>query len=98
MNNPVIYAQKGQAGEYAALACNPYRGCGHGCLYCYVPLMIHMKRSDFDVGAEDRANFLPRLLVDAAKLQHAGCREQIMLSFTSDPYHPYDTSLTRATL
>src|SRR5215472_2137732 len=30
-----IYPPRGQAGEYAPLACNPYRGCGHGCVYCY---------------------------------------------------------------
>ncbi len=29
-----IYAPKGQAGEYAPLAANPYRGCGHACSYC----------------------------------------------------------------
>jgi hypothetical protein len=27
----IIYAPTGQAGEYAALATNPYRGCGHQC-------------------------------------------------------------------
>jgi hypothetical protein len=32
-----IYAPAGQAAEYAPLAANPYRGCGHGCVYCYVP-------------------------------------------------------------
>jgi DNA repair photolyase len=35
-----IYAPRGQAGEYAPLATNPYRGCGHGCAYCYVPNVI----------------------------------------------------------
>jgi len=30
----IIYAPKGQAGEYAALAANPYRGCTHRCAYC----------------------------------------------------------------
>lgn len=29
-----IYAPAGQAGEYAPLAANPYRGCGHKCAYC----------------------------------------------------------------
>jgi hypothetical protein len=32
-----IYAPAGQAGEYAPLAANPYRGCGHGCAYCLDP-------------------------------------------------------------
>jgi DNA repair photolyase len=30
----IIYAPSGQAGEYAPLATNPYRGCGHKCSYC----------------------------------------------------------------
>ena len=39
-----IYAPKGQALEYAPLAANPYRGCGHKCAYCYVPTVIKMDR------------------------------------------------------
>jgi len=31
-----IYAPAGKAGEYAPLAANPYKGCGHCCSYCYV--------------------------------------------------------------
>ena len=30
----IIYAPRGQAGEYSKLATNPYRGCGHKCAYC----------------------------------------------------------------
>lgn len=32
-----IYAPKGEALEYSALAANPYRGCGHKCAFCFVP-------------------------------------------------------------
>lgn len=94
----IIYAPKGQAGEYSALAANPYRGCGHKCLYCYVPLVTKQPRPEFDSGAVPRANFLSRLTADARKYQAAGITEQVMLSFTTDPYHPGDTSLTRQTL
>jgi DNA repair photolyase len=38
----VIYRPAGEAGEYAPLATNPYRGCGHKCAYCYVPLATHV--------------------------------------------------------
>jgi hypothetical protein len=35
---------------------------------------------------------------DAKKYQAAGITEQVLLSFTSDPYHRGDTSVTRTTL
>ena len=94
----IIYVPKGQAGEYAPLACNPYRGCGHGCAYCYVPAVLKMKRPEFDAGAVPRENFIAKLTKDARRYQAAGVTEQVMLSFTTDPYHPGDTALTRATL
>jgi DNA repair photolyase len=93
-----IYAPAGQAGEYAPLATNPYRGCGNGCAYCYVPRVLRMSRVEFDAGAVPREDFQHRLERDARKYQAAGVHEQVMLSFTTDPYHPGDTSLTRRTL
>lgn len=93
-----IYAPKGQAGEYAVLSTNPYRGCGHKCAYCYVPSVIRMNRNEFNLGAKDRNGYESGLLRDAKKYKDAGIREQVMLSFTTDPYHPDDTSLTRRTL
>lgn len=93
-----IYAPKGQAGEYAPLASNPYHGCGHGCAYCYVPLVLKMKRPEFDSGANLRPKFLAGLERDARLYQAAGITEQVMLSFTSDPYHRGDTAPTRTTL
>lgn len=93
-----IYAPAGQAGEYAPLAYNPYRGCGHGCAYCYVPLVTKQPRPEFDAGAVLRDGFLGKVLRDAMKYQEAGIKEQTMLSFTSDPYHRGDTIPTRATL
>lgn len=93
-----IYAPAGQAGEYAPLAANPYRGCGHECAYCYVPQVLKISRPEFDVGAVERPGFLASLTKDAAKYQAAGITEQVMLSFTTDPYHPGDTELTRKTI
>jgi DNA repair photolyase len=94
----IIYAPKGQAGEYAPLATNPHRGCGHQCLYCYVPRVTKQDRKQFDAGAVPRRDFLAALRKDAQKYQAASVREQVMLSFTTDPYNPTDTSLTRPTL
>jgi DNA repair photolyase len=95
---PIIYAPRGQAGEYAPLATNPFSRCGHACPYCYVPLMLKMSRQEFDAGAVPREDYLQRLRKDAAKYQFCGITEQVMLSFTTDVYNPFDTSLTRPTL
>lgn len=94
----MIYAPKGQAGEYAPLAANPYRGCGHKCAYCYVPLITKQPRDEFDAGAVLRANYLDKLRADARKYEALGIEEQVMISFTSDPYHPGDNSATREAL
>jgi len=93
-----IYAPKGQAGEYAPLAANPYRGCGHKCAYCYVPRVTKQDRKEFDAGAVPRKNYMANLVKDAKKYRAAGLTGQVMLSFTTDPYHPGDNSLTRETL
>lgn len=93
-----IYAPRGQAGEYAPLAANPYSGCGHKCAYCYVPDVLRISRARFDEGATPRQGFLHHLTNDARKYQAAGITDQVMLSFTTDPYHPGDTSLTRQTI
>ena len=93
-----IYAPRGQAAEYAPLATNPYRGCGHKCVYCYVPKVLHMDRREFDAGAVLRDGFIDALSRDAEKYQAVGVTEQVMLSFTTDPYHLGDTVPTRKTL
>lgn len=93
-----IYEPKGQAGEYAPLAANPYRGCGHACAYCYVPLVTKQPRPEFDQGAVERKDFVKHLTADARKYEAAGIDEQVMLSFTTDPYHPGDCSLTSVVL
>jgi DNA repair photolyase len=94
----IVYAPRGQAGEYAKLATNPYRGCGHACAYCYVPKVLKMDRPTFDAGAFPRTDFLDALRKDARKYQALGINEQVMLSFTTDPYHPGNNSLTRDVL
>ena len=39
-----IYNPKGKAAEYCEYALNIYTGCPHGCVDCYVPLMIKCDR------------------------------------------------------
>lgn len=94
----VIYRPAGQAGEYAPLATNPYKGCGHGCAYCYVPLATHQDRPTFDMGAVPRPGFEERLILDGRRYRKARIDQQVMLCFSTDPYHPGDNSLTRRTL
>jgi DNA repair photolyase len=94
----IIYRPGGHAGEYAVLATSPYRGCGHRCAYCYVPQITRQPRSEFDAGAVPRKDYLRRLRADAEIYRAAGITEQVMLSFSTDPYHPGDTTLTRQTL
>lgn len=94
----IIYAPRGQAGEYAELATNPYRGCGHKCAYCYVPLVTHQTRHEFDAGAVPRKDFIGALVKDAIKYRDAGSHGQVMLSFTTDPYPPAMHRLTRDVL
>jgi hypothetical protein len=99
----ILYRPTGQAGEYASLATNPYRGCGHGCVYCYVPTKILRMKDhiEFDKGAVERPGYIDALRKDAAKWRAAGVTEQVMLCFSTDPYHNGlidDTSLTRASI
>jgi DNA repair photolyase len=93
-----IYRPAGQAAEYGTWAGNPYKGCGHGCAYCYVPAVLHMPRAEFDAGAILRPGFLEAFEHDAAKLQKQGKSINIFFSFTTDLYHPGDTSASRTVL
>ena len=91
-----IYEPKGRAREYSPLALNLYKGCTHGCQYCYVPRMFKKWNPGYD-----HAQCTPQVDYDeleksAAKLQ--GCGKQILLSFTGDPYCGIDNTPTRKAL
>lgn len=99
----VIYRPAGNAGEYAPLATNPYKGCGHGCAYCYVPLATHQDRPTFNMGAVPREGYLDRLARDVDRYRKAGiCNshpaEQVFITFSSDPFHQGDLTMTRRTI
>jgi len=83
----VIYEPTGAAKEYADLAANLYRGCGHGCRYCYAPSVMRMSRESF-ASPEPRQGVLEALRKDAVKF--AGTDKRVLLSFTSDPYQPIE--------
>ena len=97
MSKGIIYQAKGRAAEYCALAASMYRGCGHGCTYCYVPDVTHQKPIDFS-RATARENVLYRLRGDAIKLRHEieGGHikaSPVLMSFACDPYQPLDSEL-----
>jgi len=82
----VIYEPRGKAREYAPLALNLYRGCLHGCLYCYAPKATFTNRTTFH--ALSYIKPLTGILEDLKQQarQMAGDPGEILLSFTSDPY------------
>jgi hypothetical protein len=96
----VIYRPAGNAGEYAPLATNPYRGCGHECLYCYVPNATHINRAEFNERAVLREGYLDRLSKDVKRHAHLSgtAAEQIFITFSSDPFHLGDITPTRAVM
>jgi len=99
-NCHVVYQPRGRAAEYARLACNPYRGCGHGCVYCYAPSAIFTSRDDFHDNPKPRKDILHKIERDARKYQAAHIHEPVLLCFTCDPYQPLDDRerLTRSTI
>jgi DNA repair photolyase len=92
-----IYEPKGAAREYAPLAVNLYRGCTHGCRYCYVPAILRMDREEFHARAAPRG-VLVQLQRDAKRLYEAGDKRRVHLCFTCDPFPPGNGSTTREAL
>jgi DNA repair photolyase len=82
MSGEVIYEPKGRALEYAELACNPWIGCVHGCLYCYGPASFRVKRENWSPPIL-KANFLERFEKDA--YTHRNDPREILFSFATDP-------------
>lgn len=80
----VVYPPKGRAREYADLALNHYKGCTHGCLYCYAPASLWRDRADFHASDAPRKDVLKNLALDAPLLTD----REVLLSFACDPYCP----------
>ena len=82
----LIYHPSGSAGEYAdkGYAVNLFKGCTHGCKYCYVPAACRVSRESFHASVTAAPDVLQRLEKDMSK---AGVLpEPIFLCFTCDPY------------
>ncbi len=81
-----IYTPKGRAAEYAELACNVYRGCDHGCRYCYAPATLRMTPETFAHPVPRQEHFLELLDAEGARKEKKGLTGQVLLSFACDPY------------
>ena len=87
-----IYEPSGKAKEYCELAVNLYKGCGHGCSYCYAPNIWHkqgLAREDFYNHPAVRPGILEAIAKEAPKYKG----REIQLCFTCDPYQPIDEKL-----
>ena len=82
-----IYRPKGKAGEYGELALNHYKGCGHGCKYCYVPAVLYQSPEQFH--GNPQARTLNHRILNK-ELEAIGGKS-VFLCFTCDPYQPIDT-------
>lgn len=93
-----IYEPTGQAAEYSHLALNLYRGCHHGCYYCYAPGILRMAAEKFDEAQPRREVLKTLLYTNAPRYRRTDMR--VLLSFTSDPYQPLELGYeyTRAAL
>ncbi|MFO8133494.1 MAG: radical SAM protein [Thermoplasmatota archaeon] len=64
-------------------ALNPYRGCAHGCRYCYVPAVLHQPRGELtDVAAKVN---IPQVLRRELKRKRQGI---VGIATVTDPYQP----------
>lgn len=79
-----IYEPAGRAREYSPLALNYFKGCDHGCKYCYVPNMLGRFNSKYEHENVLNPTDFTKLEQSAKKMR--GCDTQILLSFTGDPY------------
>lgn len=96
----LIYEPKGQAREYAALACNIYSGCDHRCVYCYAPSATRKQREEF-ARPKPRNSFIEILDRECMARKRAGTNSgRVLLCFTCDPYQHLDErlGLTRDTI
>ena len=91
-----IYEPRGRAREYSPLALNYFKGCDHGCKYCYVPPMMTRFRSGYDHSKVKIDVDYSKIEQSARKMQ--GINKQILFCFTTDPYTTAEKGETRKVL
>jgi len=65
---------------------NPYRGCAHGCAYCYAPSVLRVEREAFCTAVEVRRN------IASVMAKELGRRDRgvVGLATVTDPYQPLE--------
>lgn len=91
-----IYEPRGRAREYSPLALNYFKGCDHGCKYCYVPPMMTRFNTSYKHSHVKLEVNYQAIEASARKMQ--GCGKQILFSFTTDPYTIAESGETRRVL
>jgi DNA repair photolyase len=76
-------------------ALNPYRGCGHGCAYCYAPDVLRERR-EWGTFVDVRRN-IPTILAKEVKKKKKGV---VGIGTVTDAYQPIEkkTNVTRFSL
>ena len=90
----IVYEPTGAAREYAKLALNIYKGCTHGCIYCYNNGRFG-KKGDFFKGAKPKSDVVRNVIADCRQLKDCygeSCPE-IHLTFLGDAYQSAERSL-----
>ena len=88
----IIYEPTGPAREYSSLACNIYKGCQHGCVYCFGKnRKSPEQKAQYDTDPNPKDHFLEKLRYKAAKMN--GDTAEILLSFLGDVYQPAEMEL-----
>jgi DNA repair photolyase len=87
----IIYVPKDEAREYAPLALNIYKGCVHGCRYCYGPDTTRVSRERYYAEANAKKDVIARTKESAEK--YRGDDREILLSFIGDVYQPMEMEL-----
>jgi DNA repair photolyase len=96
MGNRVLYQPTGRAGEYSAWAVNLFKGCPHGCAYCFAAGMARRFDTSRDFSqVEARPDVLRQLERDVVRLAER-ITTPVLLSFTCDCYSPHFTDEQRA--
>jgi DNA repair photolyase len=75
---------------------NPYKGCAHGCKYCYAPNILRIPRGKWGGFVQVKRN-IPKVLASELKNKKKGT---VGVSTTTDPYQPLEEKyeLTRLCL